>query len=253
MTPLRRRMTEDMQVRNFSPHTQDSYVQQVSLFARHFSKSPEVLGPGGDSFLPSLSDQRKEVGSQFHPHRRIRPAFPLQSHKTLPRNMRRRQPRSLNSSKSPPSSMNSQTTPNVRLWRGNSFFAPFRTVTPAMFLSGRAKPEMVRSAFSPVLIWTPSNLSAIPTPSYRACSCNLSDAQTSFLSDCWDLTEKGLLGTGTDLDLHLYEIRPGSLALLPLGLTLARALDLERIPSQDITPPADLFTYGRGNVPPKQD
>jgi len=36
-------MTEDMQVRNFSPHTQDSYVQQVSLFARHFSKSPEVL------------------------------------------------------------------------------------------------------------------------------------------------------------------------------------------------------------------
>jgi hypothetical protein len=44
MTPLRRRMTEDMQVRNFSPHTQDSYVQQVSLFARHFSKSPEVLG-----------------------------------------------------------------------------------------------------------------------------------------------------------------------------------------------------------------
>jgi integrase/recombinase XerD len=45
MTPLRRRMTEDMQVRNLSPHTQNSYVQQVSLFARHFSKSPEVLGP----------------------------------------------------------------------------------------------------------------------------------------------------------------------------------------------------------------
>src|SRR5246127_5522298 len=45
MTPLRRRMTEDMEVRNFSPHTQTSYVQQVSLFARHFSKSPELLGP----------------------------------------------------------------------------------------------------------------------------------------------------------------------------------------------------------------
>jgi len=45
MTSLRRRMTEDMQVRNLSPHTQDSYVQQVSLFARHFNKSPEVLGP----------------------------------------------------------------------------------------------------------------------------------------------------------------------------------------------------------------
>jgi integrase/recombinase XerD len=45
MTPLRQRMTEDMQVRNLSPHTQNSYVQQVSLFARHFDKSPEELGP----------------------------------------------------------------------------------------------------------------------------------------------------------------------------------------------------------------
>ena len=45
MTSLRRRMIEDMQVRNLSPHTLNSYVQQVSLFARHFSKSPEALGP----------------------------------------------------------------------------------------------------------------------------------------------------------------------------------------------------------------
>jgi integrase/recombinase XerD len=45
MTPLRQRMLEDMQVRNLSPHTQLSYVQQVSRFARHFGKSPEQLGP----------------------------------------------------------------------------------------------------------------------------------------------------------------------------------------------------------------
>jgi integrase/recombinase XerD len=45
MTSLRQRMTEDMQVRNLSPNTQDSYVQQVSLFARHFNVSPEELGP----------------------------------------------------------------------------------------------------------------------------------------------------------------------------------------------------------------
>ncbi|HEY7616283.1 MAG TPA: tyrosine-type recombinase/integrase [Terriglobales bacterium] len=45
MTPLRQRMSEDMQVRNLSPHTQTSYVQQVSLFARHFDKSPQELGP----------------------------------------------------------------------------------------------------------------------------------------------------------------------------------------------------------------
>jgi integrase/recombinase XerD len=45
MTPLRQRMTEDMQVRNLSPHTRACYVQQVSLFARHFNQSPETLGP----------------------------------------------------------------------------------------------------------------------------------------------------------------------------------------------------------------
>jgi integrase/recombinase XerD len=44
MTILRERMTQDMQVRNLSPHTQKSYLQQVSLFARYFDKSPAVLG-----------------------------------------------------------------------------------------------------------------------------------------------------------------------------------------------------------------
>ena len=45
MTPLRQRMIEDMQVRNLAPHTQSTYILHVSLFARHFHKSPELLGP----------------------------------------------------------------------------------------------------------------------------------------------------------------------------------------------------------------
>ncbi len=45
MTPLRQRMTEDMQVRNFSPHTQATYLHQVARFACHFRQSPEALGP----------------------------------------------------------------------------------------------------------------------------------------------------------------------------------------------------------------
>ncbi len=45
MTSLRQLMTEDMQVRNLALNTQTSYVQQVSLFARHFNQSPEKLGP----------------------------------------------------------------------------------------------------------------------------------------------------------------------------------------------------------------
>jgi len=38
-------MIEDMQIRNFSENSQKSYLQQVSLYARHFRRSPEGLGP----------------------------------------------------------------------------------------------------------------------------------------------------------------------------------------------------------------
>lgn len=45
MTPLRRRMTEDMTMRNFSPYTQRNYLFAVARFARHFDTSPADLGP----------------------------------------------------------------------------------------------------------------------------------------------------------------------------------------------------------------
>ena len=44
MSPLRRRMTEDMTIRNLSPATQQSYIHAVSKFSRHFGHSPERLG-----------------------------------------------------------------------------------------------------------------------------------------------------------------------------------------------------------------
>src|SRR6201997_1913365 len=66
MTPLRRRMTEDMQVRSLSPQTQATYVQQVSLFARHFNKSPELLGPEDiRSYQVYLSNERKLTPSSI--------------------------------------------------------------------------------------------------------------------------------------------------------------------------------------------
>src|ERR1700721_2039299 len=43
LSPLRRRMIEDMTVRNMSPATQRSYVSAVSKFGRYFGKSPERL------------------------------------------------------------------------------------------------------------------------------------------------------------------------------------------------------------------
>jgi len=44
LSPLRRRMIEDMTVRNLSPATQQSYVYAVSKFSRHFGRSPDRLG-----------------------------------------------------------------------------------------------------------------------------------------------------------------------------------------------------------------
>ena len=45
MTALRRRLLEDMQVRQLSPHTQRAYVNNIAQFARYFGRSPDALGP----------------------------------------------------------------------------------------------------------------------------------------------------------------------------------------------------------------
>src|SRR6266516_1530313 len=44
MTALRRRMIDDMTVRNLSPATQQSYVYAVAKFSRFFGCSPDRLG-----------------------------------------------------------------------------------------------------------------------------------------------------------------------------------------------------------------
>lgn len=44
MTPLPRRMTEDMTMRNFSTYTQRNYLFAVTRFACHFDTSPADLG-----------------------------------------------------------------------------------------------------------------------------------------------------------------------------------------------------------------
>ena len=44
MSPLRRRMIEDMTVRNLSRSTQQSYIYAVAKFSRHFHCPPNRLG-----------------------------------------------------------------------------------------------------------------------------------------------------------------------------------------------------------------
>jgi site-specific recombinase XerD len=67
MTVLRQRMTQDMQVRNLSRHTQASYLQQVSLFARHFGKSPDALTPEHiRTYQIYLTNEKKLAAGSIH-------------------------------------------------------------------------------------------------------------------------------------------------------------------------------------------
>ena len=67
MTTLRQSMKEDMQVRNLSPHTQDSYLRQVSQFARYFGKSPDQLGPEHiRTYQIYLTNEKKLAPASIH-------------------------------------------------------------------------------------------------------------------------------------------------------------------------------------------
>jgi integrase/recombinase XerD len=66
MTPLRRRFIEDMAVRNLAPTTQSTYLYQVSMFARHFGRSPATLGPEQiRSYLVYLAMEKKLAPSSI--------------------------------------------------------------------------------------------------------------------------------------------------------------------------------------------
>ncbi|MCP3721245.1 site-specific integrase [Paraburkholderia sp. CNPSo 3281] len=68
MTPLRQRMLHDMQIRNFAETTQQTYLLQVSSFARHFHRSPELLGPEEiRAWLVYLREERKLAPGSLGP------------------------------------------------------------------------------------------------------------------------------------------------------------------------------------------
>jgi integrase/recombinase XerD len=45
MTALRKRMLEDLRIRNYAPSTVECYIHSVAEFAKHFNKPPDQLGP----------------------------------------------------------------------------------------------------------------------------------------------------------------------------------------------------------------
>ena len=44
MTPLRQRVLEELQIRHYSPNTVRAYIRSIAEFAKHFGKSPDLLG-----------------------------------------------------------------------------------------------------------------------------------------------------------------------------------------------------------------
>ena len=66
MSPLRRRMIDDMQIRNLTPNTQRVYVANLIRFACHFRKSPDRLGPAEiRSYLIHLTQERHLAASSI--------------------------------------------------------------------------------------------------------------------------------------------------------------------------------------------
>jgi integrase/recombinase XerD len=71
MTPLRRRMTEDLILHNLSSKTARRYIKWVTDFAQYFHASPEQLGPEHvRSFLLHLIQERK-VSGNIHKEARL--------------------------------------------------------------------------------------------------------------------------------------------------------------------------------------
>jgi len=67
MTELRQRYLQDLRLRNYAPRTLQTYVECVSLFARYFKRSPEVLEPEHiRQYQLYLVDEKKCSWSRFN-------------------------------------------------------------------------------------------------------------------------------------------------------------------------------------------
>jgi len=69
MTPLRRRMIEDMQLRGLTPRTQQVYLDAITNLARHYHRSPEQLSEQEiRDFFFYLSEQKGLARSTLRVH-----------------------------------------------------------------------------------------------------------------------------------------------------------------------------------------
>ena len=75
MTPLRRRMIDDMTLRNFTPATIKAYVRCVARFARYFHCSPDHLGPEHVRFFLLYLRQERGASNSYYNQTRCAQRF----------------------------------------------------------------------------------------------------------------------------------------------------------------------------------
>ena len=75
MTELRRKMIEELQLRNYSPHTRRAYIRCVADFAKHFKAAPDRLGPEHIREYQLFLVQRKKALVVAVQPNRMRAAF----------------------------------------------------------------------------------------------------------------------------------------------------------------------------------
>lgn len=70
MTPLRKRMLEELQLRNYAGFTIERYLDAVRSFAKYFNKSPDQMGPEEiRDYLLHLVRDRKSAPNTVQIHR----------------------------------------------------------------------------------------------------------------------------------------------------------------------------------------
>lgn len=66
MTPLRQKLIDEVQLRGFSPHTQDSYVRSVAGLARFYHRSPDQISDEQiKAYLLHLLREKKRAASSL--------------------------------------------------------------------------------------------------------------------------------------------------------------------------------------------
>ena len=66
MTPLRKKMNDDMKLAGLAPSTQTIYIKVVESLARHYGRSPDTLSEKEvQQYLVSLVDDRNVARGTF--------------------------------------------------------------------------------------------------------------------------------------------------------------------------------------------